>query len=127
MSTSGLTRAFDAALATRWLEDVVRNVDAGAGIEIIDSWPAYVVPRDDKLVQSFTQAAGAAFGRPFAADVCGPSNIGNLLAARGVPTVCAPDVSFGNIHAADEWADIASIGLVYAMYCDAVRRFLSRS
>ena len=64
--------------------------------------------------------------RGFIADVCGPSNIGNLLAARGVPTVCAPGVSFGNMHAADEWADIASIGPVYTMYCDAALRFLSR-
>ena len=121
-----LTRAFDAAQATRWLEDIVRGVDAAAGIEIVDSWPAYVVAQDDRLVQSFTAAAGAAFGRPFAADVCGPSNIGNLLAARGVPTVCAPGVSFGNMHAADEWADVGSIGPVYAMYCEAARRFLSR-
>ena len=104
----------------------MRAVDAEAGIEIVDTWPAYVVPRDDRLVQSFTQAASAAFGRPFAADVCGPSNIGNLLAARGVPTVCAPGVSFGNMHAADEWADIASIGPVYAMYCEAALGFLSR-
>lgn len=121
-----LTRSFDAAQATRWLEQIVRSVDAEAGIEIVDSWPAYVVPRDDRLVQSFVQAAGAAFGRPFTADVCGPSNIGNLLASHGVPTVCAPGVTFGNMHAADEWADIASIGPVYAMYCDAVLGFLSR-
>lgn len=121
-----LTRTFDAAAATRWLEGIVRAVDAEAGMEIVDSWPAYVAPRDDRLVQSFTEAASAAFGRPFAADVCGPSNIGNLLAARGVPTVCAPGVSFGNIHAADEWADISSIGPVYAMYCEAALRFLSR-
>lgn len=121
-----LTRHFDAAQATRWLEQIVRSVDAQAGIEIVHSWPAYVVPRNDRLVQSFVQAAGAAFGRPFTADVCGPSNIGNLLASRGVPTICAPGVSFGNMHAADEWADIASIGPVYTMYCDAALRFLSR-
>lgn len=121
-----LTRAFDAVEATRWLEDIVRAVDVEATIEIVDSWPAYIVPRDDRLVQSFTEAASAAFGRPFAADVCGPSNIGNLLAARGVPTVCAPGVSFANMHAADEWADISSIGPVYAMYCAAALGFLSR-
>jgi succinyl-diaminopimelate desuccinylase len=121
-----LTRAFDAAEATRWLEAIVRDVDAQAGIEIVDSWPAYVVPPDHRLVRSFTAAASSAFGRPFAADVCGPSNIGNLLAARGVATVCAPGVSFGNMHAADEWADISSIGPVYATYCEAARRFLSR-
>ena len=121
-----LTRTFDAAAATHWLEGIVRAVDAEAGMEIVDSWPAYVVPRDDRLVQSFTQAAGTAFDRPFEADVCGPSNIGNLLAARGVPTVCAPGVSFGNMHAADEWAEVASIGPVYAMYCEAALRYLSR-
>lgn len=121
-----LTRRFDAVQATRWLEQIVHDVDAQAGIEIVDSWPAYVVSRDDRLVQSFVQAAGAAFGRPFSADVCGPSNIGNLLASHGVPTVCAPGVSFGNMHAADEWAEIASIGPVYAMYCEAALGFLSR-
>jgi len=121
-----LTRAFDTAQATRWLEDLVRAVDAGAGIEVVDTWPAYVVPTGDRLVQSFTQAASVAFGRPFIAEVCGPSNIGNLLAARKVPTVCAPGVSFGNMHAADEWADIASIGPVYGMYCEAALCFLSQ-
>jgi hypothetical protein len=30
------------------------------------------------------------------------------------------------MHAADEWADIASIGPVYAMYCAAALGFLSR-
>jgi succinyl-diaminopimelate desuccinylase len=121
-----LTRRFDAAQATRWLEQIVHDVDAQAGIEVVDSWPAYVVSRDDRLVQSFVQAAGAAFGRPFTAGVCGPSNIGNLLASHGVPTVCAPGVGFGNMHAADEWAEVASIGPVYAMYCEAALGFLSR-
>jgi len=121
-----LTRTFDSGMATRWLNDIVRSVDTEAGIEIVGSWPAYVVPRDSRLVQSFVQAARAAFGRPFGADVCGPSNIGNLLASHGVPTVCAPGVGFANMHAADEWADIDSIGPVYAMYCEAALRFLSR-
>ena len=31
-----LTRTFDAAAATRWLEDIVRSVDAEAGIEIVE-------------------------------------------------------------------------------------------
>ena len=81
---------------------------------------------DAPLVESFVAAAREAFGRPMPTDVCGPSNIGNLLSARGVPTICAPGVGFGNMHAADEWADVESIGPVYEMYCDAVRRFLSR-
>jgi succinyl-diaminopimelate desuccinylase len=120
-----LTRAFDATMAGRWLEDIVRSVDDGTRIETLDHWPAYLLDADARLVQSFAEAAGRAFGRRVAAEVCGPSNIGNLLAARGVPTICAPGVSFGNMHAADEWADIDSIEAVYAMYCEAARRFLA--
>lgn len=120
-----LTRAFDGASATRWLEEIARAVDPLVRIETVDHWPAYLVDADAPLAQSFTAAASRAFGRPVPTDVCGPSNIGNLLAARGVPTICAPGVSFGNMHAANEWADIESIAPVYAMYCDAARSFLS--
>ncbi|MGD9879933.1 MAG: M20 family metallopeptidase [Reyranella sp.] len=120
-----LTRTFDGASASRWLEETVHAVDRQARIETVDHWPAYLVGADAPLAQSFTEAASRAFGRPIPADVCGPSNIGNLLAARGVPTICAPGVSFGNMHAANEWMDIDSIAPVYAMYCDAALRFLS--
>jgi succinyl-diaminopimelate desuccinylase len=121
-----LTRAFDGTAASRWLEEIVRSVDPTARIETIDHWPAYLVEPDTRLVRSFAEAAGRAFGRAVPTDVCGPSNIGNLLAARGVPTLCAPGVSFGNMHAANEWAEVASIEPVYTMYCDAAWRFLSR-
>lgn len=121
-----LTRSFDGDRATRWLEAIVRSVDAAARIETVDHWPAYLVAPDHALVRSFAAAAERAFARPVPTDVCGPSNIGNLLAARGVPAVCAPGVSFGNMHAADEWTDIDSIAPVYAMYCDAALDFLER-
>jgi succinyl-diaminopimelate desuccinylase len=120
-----LTRAFDGERAARWLAEIVHGVDRAARLETIDHWPAYLVPRDHALVTSFAAAAAAAFGRPVPADVCGPSNIGNLLAARGVPTICAPGVTFGDMHAANEWSDIASFASVHAMYCDAARRFLA--
>ena len=125
-----LTRAFDAPRAMAWLEGIVKSVDAqvpsGAAsrIETVDHWPAYLVDPGHSLVRSFAAAAEGAFKRRIGTDVCGPSNIGNFLAARGVPTICAPGVGFGNIHAADEWADLDSIASVYSMYCDAVRRFL---
>jgi succinyl-diaminopimelate desuccinylase len=116
-----LTRAFDGDKALRWLEGLVASQGR---IELVDQWPPYLVAPDAPLVQSFAVAARAAFGRIVPTDVCGPSNIGNLLAARGVPTICAPGVSFANIHAADEWADVASFAPVYRMYCEAARRFL---
>lgn len=116
-----LTRTFDAAAARRWIEPLVD----GATLETVDTWPAYVVPDDAPVVTAFAAAASAAFGRPFVAEACGPSNIGNLLASHGVPTVCAPGVTFGNMHAADEWMEIASVAPVYAMYREAVRRFMA--
>jgi succinyl-diaminopimelate desuccinylase len=120
-----LTREFDAARAMRWLEEIVRTVDGQGRIETADHWPAYLLDPGHGLVRSFAAAAERAFGRRLATDVCGPSNIGNLLAARGVPTICAPGVSFGNMHAANEWADIGSVEPVYAMYCEAALRFLT--
>jgi len=120
-----LTRAFDGAKAMRWLEETVQSVDGQGRIERIDHWPPYLLDPDHALVRSFAAAAERAFGRPIATDVCGPSNIGNLLSAQGVPTICAPGVSFANMHAADEWADIESIAPVHAMYCDAALRFLA--
>ena len=125
-----LTRTFDATRAMAWLEGIVQSVDAripsglASRIETVDHWPAYLVDTDHPLVRSFAQAAEGSFSRRIGTDVCGPSNIGNFLAAQGVPTICAPGVGFGNIHAANEWADVASIASVYSMYCDAVRRFL---
>ena len=119
-----LTRAFDAAKAARWLEETTRSIDSQSRIDVVDHWPAYAIDPRDKLVASFFAAAELAFGRRTPTDVSGMSNIGNLLAARGVPTICAPGVSFANIHAVDEWADVDSMAPVYAMYCDAVRRFL---
>jgi succinyl-diaminopimelate desuccinylase len=121
-----LTRAFDGAKARRWLEEIVHAVDGQSRLETVDHWPAYLVDPEHGLVSSFAAAAERAFGRRIATEVCGPSNIGNLLAAQGVPTICAPGVSFGSMHAANEWADIDSIGPVYAMYCDAAVRFLNR-
>jgi succinyl-diaminopimelate desuccinylase len=120
-----LTRAFDTAHARRWLVALAHGVDAQCRIEVVDTWPAYLVEPTDRLATSFGAAAQAAFGRVVPAEVSGLSNIGNLLAARGVPTICAPGVSFANIHATDEWADVETIAPVYQMYCDAVRRFLS--
>jgi succinyl-diaminopimelate desuccinylase len=120
-----LTRAFEAAHARHWLVETAQMVDLHCRIDVVDHWPAYLVAPTDRLVRSFSAAAETAFARPIPAEVSGMSNIGNLLAEHGVSTICAPGVSFANIHATDEWADTRSMMPVYAMYCDAVRRFLA--
>lgn len=119
-----LTRTFDAALARRWLVALAETIAPDVRIEVVDHWPAYVTDPDSALVRSFATAAEEAFGRPLAATLSPMSNIGNLMAGRGVPTLCAPGVGFANIHATDESADIDTMLPVYRMYCAAARHFL---
>jgi succinyl-diaminopimelate desuccinylase len=125
-----LTPGFDRAAARSWLERIVGAVDrrvaapAATRIEAVDHWPPYAVAPDHKLVTSFRRASRQAFGRDLPAFVCGPSNIGNLLAAHGVPTICAPGVACGNVHGTDEYAELASVSRVYRMSCAAVVAFL---
>ena len=120
-----LTRTFDAAQAWRWLGTLARDIDPDVRIEVVDHWPAYITDPESRLVRSFAMASQEAFGRPLPATLSPLSNIGNLMAARGVPTLCAPGVGFANIHATDESADIDTVLPVYRLYCAAARRFLA--
>jgi succinyl-diaminopimelate desuccinylase len=120
-----LTRAFDGSRARDWLAVLGRQVDPGCRVEEIDHWPAYVTEPEAPLVAAFATAAADAFGRALPVEVSPLSNIGNLLAAEGVPTICAPGVGHANIHAADEAAEIESFLPVYRMYREAALRFLT--
>jgi succinyl-diaminopimelate desuccinylase len=128
-----LTPGFAREAAEAWLERIVAAIDrrlpspAATRIEPVDHWPAYAVDPGHPLVASFLHASRRSFGRDMPTVVCGPSNIGNLLAAHGVPTICAPGVAHANVHGTDECAELSTIASVYAMYCAAVLEFLCRS
>ena len=125
-----LTPGFERDAAQAWLQTIVDAIDrdiaspSPSRIELVDHWPAYAVDAGHPLVASFLRASRKAFGRDMPALVCGPSNIGNLLAARGVPTICAPGVACGNVHGTDEYSDLSTVGSVYSMYCAAILDFL---
>ncbi|TXL71066.1 M20 family metallopeptidase [Vineibacter terrae] len=127
-----LTPGFDHDAAQAWLDAIIAGIDARlpapapTRIEPIDHWPPYAVAADHPLVAAFLHASRHCFGRDLPALVCGPSNIGNYLAAHGVPTVCAPGVAYANIHGTDECADLSTVPSVYSMYCAAVLDFLHR-
>jgi acetylornithine deacetylase/succinyl-diaminopimelate desuccinylase-like protein len=93
-------------------------------IEQVESWPPYLVAEGDPLVAAFRDAGRLAFGRVVPLAVCGPSNIGNLFAAHGIPTICGLGVSARNVHGSDEAALISSIPAVYRGYLEGARRFL---
>ena len=71
----------------------LRIADDGHGMtptEITEtnSWPPYRLPDGSALRAAMGSAAAEAMGRPVPAQVCGPSNIGNLLAASGIEATC---------------------------------------
>jgi succinyl-diaminopimelate desuccinylase len=118
-----LTPHFDAAAAVRWLDALVEPETTR--IETVESWPPYLVAENDPLVRAFHAAGTAVWQRAIPVTVCGPSNIGNLLAARGIPTICGLGVTAEAVHGTDECAVIDSIATAYCGYREGARRFLA--
>ncbi len=127
-----LTPGFDHEAAHAWLGAIIDHIDAALPspapirIEPVEHWPPYAVATAHPLVAAFLQASRQSFGRDLPPLVCGPSNIGNYLAAHGVATICAPGVACANIHGTDECADLSTVSSVYRMYCAAAPDFLQR-
>lgn len=125
------TPSFDGALARDWLEELVLRLDtqepspSHSVIEPEQSWPPYAVDVNSHLVASFLKAGEDAFGRSIHPEICGPSNIGNFLSTRGIPTICGLGVSYENIHGSDECSDVTTIPPSFASYVAGVLNFLA--
>jgi succinyl-diaminopimelate desuccinylase len=125
-----LTPGFGAADAERWLAQLIERCDRqyaspqATRIEPVESWPPYIVAEADPLVRAFHAGGEFALRRAVPLAVCGPSNIGNLLAAEGIPTICGLGVTAENVHGTDECALVASIPAAYRGYREGALRFL---
>jgi succinyl-diaminopimelate desuccinylase len=130
MIDARLTPTFTAddvrALLRDQLTDIDRRFPAPlpADFNERDSWPAYRLANNSPVANALLSAARRHRQPPPRADVCGPSNIGNLLAAHGVDATCGFGVGYRNIHAANESASVADIPIVYRTYRDAARALL---
>lgn len=126
-----LTPSFDAAWARGWIKNVANAVERSVPsrrpyiLEELESWPPYALPEASKLAQALQEAAQTAWGRPIERVICGPSNIGNFLASRGVPATCGFGVTYEAMHAVNERAFVGSIAPVYHAYRTACQRLLS--
>ena len=107
----------------RWLEALVDKHTTR--IETVESWPPYLVPESDPFVHAFQAAGRESFARDIPLAVCGPSNIGNLLAAQRIPTICGLGVSAEAVHGTDECALIDSIPAAYRGYREGALSFLA--
>jgi succinyl-diaminopimelate desuccinylase len=114
------------ALLSRAVSDVDRRHPGPlpARFDEHDIWPAYRLPDASPVARALLTAAQRHCDPPPPADVCGPSNIGNLLAAHDIDATCGFGVGYRNIHAPDESASVADIPTVYRVYRGAIRELL---
>lgn len=125
-----LTPRFDDDAARRLLARLIERADRGQPAELacrIDwqpGWPAYRVDPRDPMLRAMREAAHQVLGEALPCAVAGPSNIGNYLAARGIPALCGFGVRARHLHAADECMELATIAPVYRTYETALERLL---
>jgi succinyl-diaminopimelate desuccinylase len=116
-----LTPSFDAAAAQACLSGEVERTGKLATVVYRESWPPYVLAADNAAVSALKTEAEKVTGGPIALRASGPSNIGNLLATRGIPAICGFGVEARNIHAANESVLLASIAPAFLSYERALR------
>jgi succinyl-diaminopimelate desuccinylase len=128
-----LTPHFDAIAGREAVETVVRAVDeqfpdpSPSEVAWRESWPAYRLDDNEPLVVALRDAANGSFGRDIPTAVSGASNIGNYLRTLEVPAVCGFGVSYQNLHATDEFIELATIAPTYRAYREAVVNYLHGS
>jgi succinyl-diaminopimelate desuccinylase len=111
-----LTPAFDAEAARAWLSSEIERTGAPAVVTFRESWPPYLLPRDNAAVCALKTEGEAVLGGSLALRASGPSNIGNLLATRGIAAICGFGVRARNVHGANESVELASISPVFTIY-----------
>jgi len=126
-----LTPDFDAARARALIAACVAQIDKSSPTDQPtttveeESWPAYMLAVDSKILAALSRSAAAVFAKTVPAKIAGPSNIGNYLAGKGIETICGFGVSYKGLHATDECIELASIQPVLEVYKKTVEHLLS--
>ncbi|MEU6255880.1 M20/M25/M40 family metallo-hydrolase [Streptomyces sp. NPDC047043] len=124
------TPTFDADAAEAWVRRAVADLDAQlptprpTAITPVATWPPYRLSETQQPAAALLDAA-AHEGLTVTAKTAGPSNIGNLLAAEGIPTTAGFGVRYEGLHGTDERARLADLPKVHAVYKQAVLRLLA--
>ncbi|MFJ7333128.1 M20 family metallopeptidase [Streptomyces sp. NPDC101110] len=115
-------------------EDLVRTAAAGLDaalpaprpteVTAVASWPPYRLAADEQPAAALLDAA-AGQGLRVRAKTAGPSNIGNLLAAEGIPATAGFGLPHEGLHGVDELVHLADLPVVHAVYRRAVLGLLT--
>ncbi|MDN3024212.1 M20/M25/M40 family metallo-hydrolase [Streptomyces sp. S.PB5] len=113
----------------REAEDLVRRAVAALGtsaaVTPVASWPPFRLAEGEQPAAALLEAA-AHEGLTVRAKTAGPSNIGNLLAAEGIPATAGFGVRYEGLHGTDERARLADLPVMHAAYRRAVLGLLGQ-
>lgn len=124
------TPAFDARAAENLVRTAAAELDrrlpgpAPTAITQVASWPPYRLAEGEQPAAALL-AAATREGLSVRAKTAGPSNIGNLLAAEGIPATAGFGVRYEGLHGADERACLADLPIVHTVYRQAMLRLLA--
>jgi succinyl-diaminopimelate desuccinylase len=85
----------------------------------VASWPSYRLGGNEQPAAALLDAA-AGEGLRVRAKTAGPSNIGNLLAAEGIPATAGFGLPYQGLHGVDERVHLEALPAVHAVYRRAV-------
>ncbi len=123
------TPAFDAHAAEHLLRRTAAALDTAlpgprpTALTPVATWPPFRLGPDQQPAAALLAAATAA-GLPVRPKTAGPSNIGNLLAAHGIPATAGFGVPHHGLHAPDERAHLPSLPTVHTTYHQALTTLL---
>ncbi|MET8244363.1 M20/M25/M40 family metallo-hydrolase [Streptomyces sp. NPDC005202] len=116
------TPAFAAAAAEALVRAAAAELDARVpaprptGVTPVAEWPPFRLAEDEQPAAALLDAA-AREGLTVRAKTAGPSNIGNLLAAEGVPATAGFGLPYESLHGVDERVRLAELPTIHAVYC----------
>jgi hypothetical protein len=88
-------------------------------------WPSYRLTDHAPVARARLAAAREHHNPHIATIVCGPSNIGNYLAAHQIEATCGFGVTYENLHAPNERIKLDTIEMTHAVYSAAIQSLLT--
>ncbi|WP_327715262.1 M20/M25/M40 family metallo-hydrolase [Streptomyces sp. NBC_00490] len=118
------TPTFDARAAEALVRAPAAELGTPATVTPVASWPPFRLAADEQPAAALLDATRSA-GLTVRAKTAGPSNIGNLLAAEGIPATAGFGVRYEGLHGTDERACLADLPTVFAVYRETVSGLLA--
>jgi succinyl-diaminopimelate desuccinylase len=116
-----LTPEYDREAIENLLNDCVAQVTQGQPklrfeYELLNYVPAAISDENASIVTVLNGTLHQITGTSAEKVVAGPANEGYLLIERSIPTICGFGPTGDNVHAADEYVDVQSLGETAAIF-----------